>query len=90
MQSRAVPLLEKALSLEDVLPDAHYDLGKLLLDSGKPGPSLPHLEAAAKLKPRSRKIHLALGTAYRTLGRKDDYTRELQIMKTLLGENETE
>jgi tetratricopeptide (TPR) repeat protein len=89
-QSPAVPLLEKALALEDALPDAQYDLGKILLDSGKPWQSLPHLEAAAKLKPRSRKIHLALAAAYRTMDRKDDYTRELQIMKALLGEDETE
>ena len=68
-QARAIGLFNKALALDAALPDAHYELGKLLFDTGKPSEALPHLEAAARLDPRSSRTHLALAGAYRTLGR---------------------
>jgi tetratricopeptide (TPR) repeat protein len=77
-ESRAVDLLEKALVLDASLADAHYELGKLLLEDGKAFEALPHLEAAAKLDPANRSAHFLLANAYRVLGRAGDQARELE------------
>ena len=79
----AVTLFEKALEIDNALPEAHYHLGKLLLAKGKAQESLPHLEAAAKLDPKSSRIHLSLANAYRSLGRQDDAARELKLVREL-------
>jgi len=83
----ALTLFEKALALDSSLSEAHYYLGKLLLAKGKAQESLPHLQAAAKLDPRSRRTHLALANAYRSLERKDDASRELKLVKELQEKN---
>ena len=83
----ALTLLDKALVLDNSLPEAHYYLGKLLLAKGKAQESLPHLEAAAKLDPTSSRIHLALANAYRSLERKADAARELKLVKALQEKN---
>ncbi|HEX8986051.1 MAG TPA: tetratricopeptide repeat protein [Bryobacteraceae bacterium] len=80
-RAQAIRLFNKALALDATLPDAHYELGKLLLDTGKPSEALPHLEAAAKLDPHSSRTHLALAGAYRALGRMEDQARELGIYR---------
>ncbi len=82
-ESRAVSLLEKALALDNSLAEAHYELGKFLLGRDKVNEALPHLEAAAKLDPENSKIHLALATAYRRVGRAEDAAQELQVFKKL-------
>jgi tetratricopeptide (TPR) repeat protein len=87
-ESRAVSLLERALAFDDSLHVAHYELGKLLLGQGKAQASLPHLEAASKLNPRSGRIHLALANAYRSLERQDDSAKELRLFKTLQAQEE--
>ena len=79
----AATLFQKALALDSSLPESHYYLGKLLLAKGKAPESLPHLEAAAKLDPKSSRIHLSLANAYRSLERKDDAARELTIVREL-------
>jgi tetratricopeptide (TPR) repeat protein len=79
----AVTLFEKALEIDNALPEAHYHLGKLLLAKGKAQESLPHLEAAAKLDPKSSRSHLSLANAYRSLGRQDDAARELKLVREL-------
>jgi tetratricopeptide (TPR) repeat protein len=82
-EARAIALLEKALALEPSLGEAHYELGKLLLEGGKAPEALGHLEWAAKLDPSNGATHLALASAYRLLARGDDQTRELQIYREL-------
>ena len=78
-------LLEKALALDASLPQAHYELGKLLLENGKASEALRHLEAAAELDPRNSATHLALANAYRVLGRTADQSRELKLFRELEG-----
>ena len=80
-ESRAAALFRKALALEDSLPEAHYELGKLLLGTDKAVQALPHLEAAVKLAPESCRTHLALADAYRALNRPDDRTRALKLYR---------
>jgi tetratricopeptide (TPR) repeat protein len=87
-ESRAVSLIEKALALNNVLPEAHYELGKFLLGNEKVADALPHLQAAAKLDPRDSKAHLALAKAYRRLGRNEESASELSLFKTLTAQGE--
>ncbi len=82
-EARAVALLEKALALDASLPQAHYLLGKLLLEDGKAFEAFPHLESAARLDPRNSAMHLALANAYRVLGRSGDQSRELKLFREL-------
>jgi tetratricopeptide (TPR) repeat protein len=86
--SRAVMLLEKALSLNDSLPEAHFQLGNMALGKGKMDDALRHLGRAAELDLTSSKIHYALSRAYRRLGRKEDVIRELQIFEKLKAEED--
>jgi len=54
----------------------------------KAAEALPHLKAAAKLDPRSSKIHLSLANAYRRLGRNEESASELQLFKKLEAQEE--
>jgi len=82
-EARAVSLLEKALALDNQLAGAHYELGKYLLGMDKVQPALAHLEAAAKLDPRDSRATLALGGAYRRLGRNAEAGEQLRKFKEL-------
>jgi Flp pilus assembly protein TadD len=84
-ETRAVALLEKALALDASLPQAHYELAKLLLEAGKASEALRHLQAAAELDSSNSATHLALANAYRVLGRTADQSRELKLFRELEG-----
>jgi tetratricopeptide (TPR) repeat protein len=68
-ETRAIGLLQNALTLNRSLPEAHYWLGDLALRRGNPEKALEHLEQAVKLDPGSSKIHFALSRTHRRLGR---------------------
>ncbi|MBZ5593858.1 MAG: tetratricopeptide repeat protein [Acidobacteriia bacterium] len=87
-ESRAVTLLEKALALDNALPEAHYELGNALLERDKVNEALPQLEAAVKLDPRNSRMHLALANAYRRLGRNAEAASELELFKKLRRQEE--
>lgn len=89
-ESHAVSLLEKALALDNSLPEAHFELGRLMLERDRAIDALPHLEAAAKLDPRSSKIHLSLANAYRQLARHSEAASELQVFKKLEAQEQAE
>lgn len=82
-ETRARSLLEKAVALDGTLAQARYELGKLLLDDGKPAEALPHLEAAAAQDPLSSRIRLALAEAYRLLGRPREQKEQLDLFRKL-------
>jgi tetratricopeptide (TPR) repeat protein len=82
-EARAVSLLERALTLDNQLAGAHYELGKYLLGKDKVQPALAHLEAAAKLDPRDSRAALALAGAYRRLGRNAEAREQLRKFKEL-------
>jgi len=82
-EARATELLERALALDPSLPEAHYELGKLLLDHDKTADALRHLEAAEKLDPDNAPPHLALARAYRILARTGDQSRQLALYREL-------
>jgi len=75
-ETRAIGLLQNALTLNPSLPDAHYLLGDAALRKGDSEGALRHLEQAVRLDPGSSKIHFALSRTYRRLGRVEDSARE--------------
>src|SRR5207249_2288684 len=82
-ESRAVPLLRKAIELDRRLAEPHYQLGKWALRGGRIQEASEELQAAVKLEPNSSKNRYALAQVYRKLGRSDDAARELQAYQKL-------
>jgi tetratricopeptide (TPR) repeat protein len=87
-KTRAVSLLEQAISLDGSLAESHYQLGQLAIDDGDPDRALTHLNAAVQLLPRSSKIHFALARAYRRKGLNDSATKELAQFQKWKAEEE--
>lgn len=88
VETRAIALLQNALTLNRSLPEAHYLLGDMALRRGKPEKALEHLEQAVKLDPGSSKIHFALSRTHRRLGRMEDAAREEEVFQTLKAREE--
>jgi len=63
--------------------EAHYSLGKLLLERGSVAGAVEHLEGAAKLKPAKSYLHYELGRAYMKAGRRTDARREFELTRKL-------
>jgi len=82
-ESRAKGLLDKALALDASQADAHFELGKLLINQGKASEAAHHLETATRLDPANRSAHFALANAYRILGRNADQAKELERYREL-------
>jgi tetratricopeptide (TPR) repeat protein len=80
---RAVTLLRKAIDLDASLPEAHYQLGRLALESGRAGEALPHLETVAGLTPDQSKVHYLLARAYRRLGRGEEARSHLKTFRRM-------
>jgi tetratricopeptide (TPR) repeat protein len=67
--------------------NAHYQLGKLLLDGGNVKEAVAQLEEAARELPQTDYVHYQLQAAYRKEARAADADRELQIYKELKAKN---
>lgn len=80
---RAVELLRKALAIDPASAEAHYQLGSLALEGGRPKEAFDELQKAAQLEPDASKIHFALARACRHLGQKDAAAREMAIFQKL-------
>ena len=63
--------------------EAHYELGKALLQQGDAKGAVASLETAATLKPDEAYVHYQLGRAYLAAGRKGDGESQLEIFKQL-------
>jgi Flp pilus assembly protein TadD len=59
-------------------PDAHYELGKALLEKGDLKPATEQLEAAARLKPDQPYTYYQLSLAYRRQGRAHEAEESLR------------
>jgi tetratricopeptide (TPR) repeat protein len=87
-RTRAVRLLETALKLDENLPEAHYEMGKVALEDDRLAEALGHLKRAAELDPGSSKIRHMLGRVYRTMGRSKDLAREIDLFEKLKQEEQ--
>ena len=80
---RAVSLLRKAVTLDETLSEAHYELGNVALNRGDLPSAQTHLEQAAKLEPDLSKIHYALSRLYRRMDRSADAAAEFEAYQRL-------
>jgi tetratricopeptide (TPR) repeat protein len=79
----ALALFNEVLAAQRTYANAHYQVGKIMLDRGQLKDAASHLEAAARLTPDAYFIHYQLSLAYRKLSRTADADRELAIYKQL-------
>lgn len=82
-QTRAEQLLHAAVEHDDELMEAYYQLGDMALRRGQGAEALVHLEKAARLAPRSTKVHFALSRTYRRLGKNAEASKEMELYETL-------
>jgi len=75
----ALPLLEKAVKGRPDSSRAHTEMGRALLDTGKPDAAARNLERAVAIDPSAWVARLLLGGAYRQLGRLEESERELTL-----------
>jgi predicted Zn-dependent protease len=70
-----LPYARQAVALAPKLPEAHYLLGLLLLNSGQPKDALAELETAQRGNARDSRVYFQLARAYTELNRKEDAAR---------------
>jgi Flp pilus assembly protein TadD len=66
----AEELYRKALEMDERQPEAHYNLGYVMLERGFASRAVTHFEAAIKADPRFADAHFNLAMAYEALGDK--------------------
>jgi predicted Zn-dependent protease len=66
---------EEALQMAPDLPETHYLVGVMLLDTGALFKAISELEIAQRAEPNEAKVYFALGRAYAKANRKDDAAR---------------
>jgi len=79
----AVPLLKKAVSLDQKIELAHVDLGVLYADAGKNDDALRELKRAEQLDPTDQNVHWRLGRFYKSIGKKAEAEVEFQKTRSL-------
>ena len=80
---RGITLLREVIQLKPDYGEAHYELGKALLQQGDIKGAIESLEAAARLKPVASYVHYQLGRAYLAAGRKAEGEDQLEISRQL-------
>jgi len=82
-EPRAGEHLQACLKLAPADPEAHYYLGRLLLQQEKLEDAVAELKVAENLGPEVAKIHYALGRAYQKLGRLEEAAKENEKFRYL-------
>jgi len=82
-RQKAADELHTALLLNSSDPQAHYDLGKLSVESGNAAAAIPELQAAVRLAPNDAAFHRELALAYSLSSRKEDAQKEVAISEKL-------
>ena len=77
-RSRIEALLKRAILLDPVLPDAHFQLGVLYERQGDYQAAAQELEKELSLSPNLKEAHYRLVIAYRQTGRMDLSAKEMQ------------
>ncbi len=86
--TKAQQSLQRALLLEPNSTGPYILLGKVLLKRQDPASAMTYLERAEKMDPSNYMTHSLLGQAYRSLGRTDDATREIQLSQKIQAASE--
>lgn len=90
VEPRAGEHLQACLKLEPSNPEAHYYLGRLLLQQEKYEDAVAELKVAENLSPQGATIHYALGRAYQKLGRLEEAAKENEKFRYLKKQEESE
>jgi predicted Zn-dependent protease len=86
--TKAQQSLQRALLLEPNSTGPYILLGKVLLKRQDPANAMMYLERAEKMDPGNYMTHSLLGQAYRSVGRTEDATREIQISQKIQAASE--
>jgi tetratricopeptide (TPR) repeat protein len=83
-------LLQKAITLDGTLADAHLQLGILYADQHQYAKSLPEYTRAVELNPSLADAHYRLGQYYVHAGQKDRAQQEFQTFQQLQAHHQAE
>ena len=75
--------MREVLQVKPDYGDAHFELGKALLQAGDVKGAIQSLEMATKLEPEEARVHFQLGRAYQAAGRKAEGDEQLELSKRL-------
>ena len=78
----AIPLLQDVVSRQPNHWDAHYELGKAMLEQGKVEDAIQDLETSIRLHPTDY-AYYQLGVAYRRQGRANDAVQAMIMYQKL-------
>ena len=81
----AQQVLDRAVLLEPNASGPYILLGKALLEQHDAVTAAMYLERAEKIDPANTMIHMLLGRAFTAAGRREDATREFQLLQKLQG-----
>lgn len=76
-------LLQKAIALDNSLPEAHVQLGNLYADQHEYAKSIPLYVRALELNPNLSDAHYRLGQDYVHTGQKDQAQKEFEVYQKL-------
>lgn len=80
--------LAKAISLDTSSTGPFILMGKVLLRKNDPQTAILYLQHADKMDPSNYTTHTLLGQAYRSVGRKEDASREVEIASKIHASNQ--
>lgn len=80
--------LAKAISLDTSSTGPFILMGKVLLRRNDPPTAILYLQHAEKMDPSNYTTHTLLGQAYRSVGRKEDASREIEIASKIHAANQ--
>ena len=83
LRLEATNLLQKAVKLAPQSAEAHYQLGQLAMQQGRPSNAEKELLLSVKLEPNQSKAHFALSVLYRRMKRSDDAAKQFAIYQDL-------
>jgi Flp pilus assembly protein TadD len=77
-RARVQSLFQKALRIDNTLPEAHYELGTIALAENDIGLAKDHLLASERSAPNDSRVHFALARLYRMQGEAQASDREMK------------
>jgi tetratricopeptide (TPR) repeat protein len=87
--SEAVPVLTKAITINEGSPEAHYELGRAEFALDRFEEARVQLERAAALDPHNSAPHYLLGRVLSRMGRRQEAAAEFKLTENLIREKDT-